>query len=637
MSRLWPAPICSTSTSRRGAERNRARDPPSSVIFPRAALNFITVPPPPAKPVPMRCPVCDTAVQVPRSLAGQSARCPSCGATFRVKVKEKTEILTPAAATVQITPPATMIQPAALPESDVALAGTAELNRVKRSLSLPWVIMISIFGFLPWSEVSCNSKALEVQWRASQSGYQALYGGISSPFDVLEEAYRDDQKQVSMNKQALSKQIETKRSNFLMACSPFMMLFWTAALATLSCILWTPLSTTRLKMCLVLAGFMAAMLLITLIVGTPLELRVNRAVYEEIKRDPHSALIMSAAIISGKTPWFWLTFTAVLLIGLTEAFSNLMWKTLEYISPITFIGIGTTAAVLALSGVGLQFILWELGLTAMESRLAQIHHAEQERERARQEAARQRQLALEQERERQGQLVLEQERERQRKQREQREAFEARQRELAQERERQRLAAMRQADEERQQQRRDARKRAEEEATRRREEEEREAERKRDLEARGVAYYPKPMTLYENRNAQEWHRIAHHAQSPITLKQALTALKALKEEGMPFLMSELEKSLGARAWQKVAFGLDFIDPEYVHANDLPKIVACLKKVDSARYRDNPARVQALRHLRKRKESKKHIDQIEELVTDLKRHTTYGAEVRELLEAIKTQK
>src|SRR5262249_43484325 len=137
----------------------------------------------------------------------------------------------------------------------------------KRFLSLPWLILVFIFGFLPWSEVSCASK--EFNWRVSQSGYQSLYGGVSSPFNSLEAARSVALKEMNTSKQALSKSIETERSDFLMACSPFMALFWASAVIALACVCFTPLTGVRLGICLGLAGFMIAMLVITLVLGTP--------------------------------------------------------------------------------------------------------------------------------------------------------------------------------------------------------------------------------------------------------------------------------------------------------------------------------------------------------------------------------
>jgi hypothetical protein len=57
------------------------------------------------------------------------------------------------------------------------------LSGVKRRLSLPWLILVFVFCFLPRSEVGYASK--DFQWRVGQSGYQALYWGISYSFDYL--------------------------------------------------------------------------------------------------------------------------------------------------------------------------------------------------------------------------------------------------------------------------------------------------------------------------------------------------------------------------------------------------------------------------------------------------------------------
>jgi hypothetical protein len=157
----------------------------------------------------------------------------------------------------------------------------------------------------------------------------------------------------------------------------------------------------------------------------------------------------------------------------------------------------------------------------------------------------------------------------------------------------------------------------------------REQERKADLEGRGLPYYPKPTTLYGGKNAEQWYQQAvANPLNSIIQEQTASALVALKEEGMQFLIMFLEKATNP---QGVDLILNLIAPEYVHANDLPKIVNCLDKK-----RANPStRMLALRYLRKRQEAKAHVERIEALVADLKASPKYQADVKEALEAIKS--
>jgi hypothetical protein len=103
--------------------------------------------------------------------------------------------------------------------------------------------------------------------------------------------------------------------------------------------------------------------------------------------------------------------------------------------------------------------------------------------------------------------------------------------------------------------------------------------------------------------------------------QASEALVALKEEGMPYLLTFLDKAMalgpkgqvGIQVKQKgIQAILDLINPDYIHPNDLSRIVACLKAGSAT----NATRVQALRYLAKHEKSKSYIDKIQMLVTDL---------------------
>ena len=316
-----------------------------------------------------QCPHCNRTLKVNESLDGKDVKCPGCKSVLTVR-------LTPdkSGTTTSIPPtPATPFDP----DESAEKAPGFSPDLAKRFLSLPWLILVIIFGFLPWCEVGCASK--EINLRVNQSGYQALYGGVSSPFDSIETARNVALKDRKTNKEALTKNIETERSDFLMACSPFVALFWVSVLATVLCICLMPFGGLRFGVCLALVGFMVAMLVITIVVGMPLERRMDRAVQEAIKSDPESALMMIAMISSGKTVWFWLVLGGVLIVGATEAVANLLWRSIELVSPFVLASIGVAAGFLAIIGVGAQAVLWEAGLTAMEYQLAQLHQIEQEK------------------------------------------------------------------------------------------------------------------------------------------------------------------------------------------------------------------------------------------------------------------
>src|SRR6516225_2051332 len=116
--------------------------------------------------LPFKCPTCGKQYSVQEEYAGKRTACPSCQTRFVVPASPrltKTTVLETANASAL-----------------VGVADTAPIvrpNKGWRYLSSPWLVMILLFGFLPWSEVSCNNTEI----RLSQSGYQALYGGISCP------------------------------------------------------------------------------------------------------------------------------------------------------------------------------------------------------------------------------------------------------------------------------------------------------------------------------------------------------------------------------------------------------------------------------------------------------------------------
>jgi hypothetical protein len=600
--------------------------------------------------ITIECPHCHYRFKVDEREDGKYVNCPECDTSMRFRLGSKDD------EEVQTTRRSSH-------SSDIDADQEDEPTRTssdpKRFLSLPWLMLVAVFGFLPWSEVSCASR--EFSFRVSQSGYQALYGGASSPFDSVEAAKDLADRKMNTDKHALAKTLERERAGFLMSCSPFMVVFWTLGLATLGWICLAPLSGLRLTVSLILVTLMIAMLLITLAVGTPLERRVAQAMNEAIRDDPDSALVMALTLTTGKTAWFWLTFVFVLLIGATEALCNLLWKSMELVKASVLFGVGSATVFGLIIGIGAQVLLWEVGLSAMESRLAQLHRAEEEKIRKAEEpqkkaeeaekAAREKQRREERARQ---ERQIEEERKRQKEYEDRQRLLEQEKLELEQERERERLKALeaqrekdRKERERREQLEQEAKEKAAKEAAeaerKRQEELKLEAERKADLEKRGLAYYPKPTTLHERRTAEKWHESLSHPESA-KQQEAGMALKALKSEGMPFLMSELEKTKTqlekardgqdvAKVFKRTNFLMSFIDPEYVHFNDLSKIVACL---DQKRAHDS-TRMMALQYLRTRKEATKHIEQIEMLVADLKRSSKYGEEVKETLAAIKSDK
>jgi DNA-directed RNA polymerase subunit RPC12/RpoP len=290
----------------------------------------------------MRCPSCGATVSVPGAMSGKKGRCPACDQT----------LVTPSA--------------------------NSTMNQAGRFLSLPWLVLIFVFGFLPWSEVSCNAK--DVHLRVTQSGYQTLYGGVSSSYNVMETVMEKASTELDLDKEQLSKTLEAKRSDLLVSFSPFAAIFWAATLASFILFLVAPLSNLRLKYGGPLAGLMVLMLVVQLVLGTPLERGVSEAVHQVIEKDPGKALVIAGVMGSGETVWFWLVFVAVFLMAGTEFLTNLIWKnpyaSISYTGPTSVL---ISAAVVAVAGVAVQILLWQVGVMRMESHLAELNRAEREK------------------------------------------------------------------------------------------------------------------------------------------------------------------------------------------------------------------------------------------------------------------
>jgi len=152
-----------------------------------------------------------------------------------------------------------------------------------------------------------------------------------------------------------------------------------------------------------------------------------------------------------------------------------------------------------------------------------------------------------------------------------------------------------------------------------------EEERKKDLETHGRPYYPLPTTLYEEKNAAEWFQYTKDAKKYSQVELGLKALEALKEEGEPFLLTLLE---GASTSKEYNLYLRSLKSEYIHFNDLPRLVPYLDKKQST-----ANRLFVLRLLSEKAASKPLLAQIDFRVSDLQSDPEHKAEVKQLLDAI----
>jgi hypothetical protein len=505
-----------------------------------------------------------------------------------------------------------------------------------RYLSSPWVVMIFVFGFLPWSEVSCNSKEVEI--RLTQSGYQALYGGVSAPPAVEAVLAKQSERMSSTQArqetaQRLQMQLQVEQS-YLASVSPFLVFFWGAALALLCIFCSAPLGGWRLGFALPLCGLMLAVLIIHACIGLPLERRIGQVAAEAMREDASKGMLL-LAFTSGKTIWFWLTLASVGLLAATEPLLN--WVRAERSGGWLVPG-GITGATITLILVGVlsQFALREMIVSAMEDRIDELQQAEEEkrqnaeaelRQREAERLAEARKREAEAEHSRQQVALAEQRRQQEREEQERRD----------------RLEQQRSQDEARQRAEREAKEAAEREEARRaelhrkaKEEVAREAARKAELEGKDLPYYPRPLTRYEERNAEEWYQLLlDRPQNARVHAQVTKALPALKEEGAPFLLDWLGRQSTPKDRNTV---LRLIRVEHIHRNDLHKLLPCLdqKKNSSA------TRLLALEYLEKRAKDLKRKLAMEielladDLLTDSRLKEDTRAEIRNRIETIRKE-
>ncbi|HEY7423836.1 MAG TPA: hypothetical protein VH682_06275 [Gemmataceae bacterium] len=563
------------------------------------------------------CPHCQSPVQASETLINQRAKCPQCEEIFTV-----TRPLqwgdSPCTAKI-----VTKTMPSFRRDSTPGW----------RFLSSPWVVLVFIFGFLPWSEVGCNNREIDfhvsqLDFHVSQSGYQALYGGVSAPpsIEIIEEKLRNSP---IMSSQELRKKLGMERS-FLSNASPFLVIFWGANLALLG-VCCLSLGGGRLGFALLLGILMLSMLITHACLGLPLEYRTGRAIAEAVKEDPASVILLFT-IKQGKTVWFWLTLTSVSLFVISELLLNILRaeRRNDWQMPA---GITTAATLLVIAGLMVQFSLRQLIVNDLENHLVQLQQAEkqrQEKEKQRREKAQareeeklaevRRREALAAVKEKENQLLEERlrlEREQQEQQRrireeqarqqeeEARRETLKRQEEAIREEQRRQEVARREAQRRQEETRREAQKKAAEESKR-------ELMRKEELEKKGLPYYPLPRRQINNLNAGQWYALLQDRPHDATLhRQALTALVNLQEEGTPFLLEYLSKQ-DTKKYRDGALRL--INPEYIHTNDLDKLIPCLEASNNY----PGTRFQALKYLEIRAKdlNKKTVGEIQSSLADM---------------------
>jgi len=155
-----------------------------------------------------------------------------------------------------------------------------------------------------------------------------------------------------------------------------------------------------------------------------------------------------------------------------------------------------------------------------------------------------------------------------------------------------------------------------------------EAARKKDLEGRGLAFYPLPViNKVGDKDINEWYNLLSNSQSPDSFNSSLEAIKSYGDAGIPFLLAALKSSTNPKSREAILWAMY---PSNIHPNDLPKIVECLNKTKD----QIGTRVQALNLLVKSGNAKQYQEKIELMTKDLLINKSVKDQVKGYLDKLK---
>jgi hypothetical protein len=163
-----------------------------------------------------------------------------------------------------------------------------------------------------------------------------------------------------------------------------------------------------------------------------------------------------------------------------------------------------------------------------------------------------------------------------------------------------------------------------------------EVARKKELEDKGLPYYPLPKTtvkimqygrrLPDSVDAEQAYKIILESKNPSTIKEALVALKDLKDEGVPFLLDLLLREPTTQGREIILVNLYSGN---IHANDTYKIVDLLNKNKN----QISTRIAALNLLAKGGNAKPFLEKIKVSTADLLLNKNVKEEVKGYIEKI----
>jgi DNA-directed RNA polymerase subunit RPC12/RpoP len=320
------------------------------------------------------CPNCHAILNVDEAARGTKGLCPTCGQKLLIPGEHRTVLAVDAEH--KTFPSSAAQEPIIAPHTAPSVAAD-KWSGLKRFAPTPWLAIILIFGLLPWTEISCEFKDVKLQM--TQSGYQALYGGVSSPSKVMEVAQEEAAKKLEMNQEELTDAIEMRKADPLAFFSPFMTVFWAAALALIPLTLTAP-SKPRLGVYLSLTGVMMIALLVQFLVGLPIDRAIDEAIHNAVRKNPDQAITMAGAVNSSMTVWFWLTLAATVLLGITELAVNGLLRRRTERTPRSIAALAVVAGFItvAITGGIAQAAVWASNVHDMEARLDELERPKRE-------------------------------------------------------------------------------------------------------------------------------------------------------------------------------------------------------------------------------------------------------------------
>jgi len=373
---LIPAPAAPTGRDHTALGKLPAESAPSAASPPWlsvAPTPQVSAPPPP--PASAQCPRCAALLTVPPDLAGKAGNCPRCGSPISFP-----DTLFAPAVSVAAPPEPLLLNPEQVENLKRSAAG------VGRFVSLPFLAFVLVLGFLPWVEVSCSGpKQVALDVKFTQSGYQAVYGGLDAP-PGIEEAVQKKSRRLMESRESLEKRFAFEKSDLLMGCSPALAVFFAAVAATLLAGLALPTGKTRMVIMLLLLAVAAAAFLVQRGLGLPLERRMSHAIAEMMAADEDQGLVAALSISSARTGWFWASLLLVLAAAGVELVVSSVWKSpgkpahaaVALLVLIAFLILGTVGSAFGL-------VTQVSRISEAKEKLAELDAAEEAKRRAEEE------------------------------------------------------------------------------------------------------------------------------------------------------------------------------------------------------------------------------------------------------------